>query len=297
MRITYTWDDETANIGVQGLQTTVRVLHVTDAHIALIDERDAQFAEACQGRCDHWGNHRRDERDNGIATSITFDEIMTQAGELDLDLIALTGDIIDFPAQASIENAAASIAKARTPTLYTSGNHDWHFPSLEGREPLRETWWPTLEPLHQGHAACHRQEVGGLQFLAFDNSTYQINEAQLAFLNTHLASSTPTVVLLHIPLSLPTLRTPTIERWQAPILIGDPDWDIESRNRWDTGQDSATTLEFAQTVASARSLVAVLCGHVHFPHVDSLSPWAAQYVGAPAFAGARRLIEFHPLSL
>jgi len=296
MKITHAWSDEMASIGVEGLPKTVRLLHVTDAHIALIDDRDAAHVESCRQRCEHWGNSGKDSSGRGIPTHITFDEIMTGAAELDLDLIALTGDIIDFPSQASIESAAASIAKAHVPTLYTSGNHDWHFPNLAGRELLREAWWPSLQPLHHGHAACHRYEIGGIQFLSFDDSTYQIDEAQLAFAKKHLAESMPSVVLLHIPLSLPTLRGPAIARWQAPILIADPDWEGESRNRWDTGEDTAATLEFVRTVTSAQNLIAVFCGHIHFPHVDSLSTSAAQYVGAPAFDGAKRLVEFRPLS-
>ena len=295
MRITHSWSDESARIGIEGLRQTVRVLHVTDAHVALVDERDAEHVESCGSRCEHWGNHRKDADDHSISTHETFAAIMADARDLNLDLIALTGDIIDFPSQASIESAAASIARANVPTLYTSGNHDWHFPKLEGRSSLREAWWPALQPLHGGNASCHCVEVGGIQFLAFDNSTYQIDEAQLAFAQMHLSNAMPTVALMHIPLSVPTLRAPTIERWKAPILIGDPDWDLESRERWEAGEDSATTLEFARTLSASTNLIAVLCGHIHFPHVDSLSPSAAQYVGAPAYACATRLIEFFPL--
>ncbi|MDF2439238.1 MAG: hypothetical protein JWN98_222 [Abditibacteriota bacterium] len=297
MRITHAWSAETASIGVEGLTSMVRVLHVTDAHIALIDERDAEHIESCRQRCQHWGNVRwdNDSSSQGIATHHSFAEIMNDAAELNLDLIALTGDIIDFPSQASIESAAASIANARARTLYTSGNHDWHFPNLQGREELREAWWPRLQPLLDGHAACQRHTIGGIQFLSFDNSTYQVDEEQLAFARQHLQSGIPSVVLLHIPLSVPTLRAPTLARWQAPILIADPDWDRESRHRWETSEDSATTIEFARTVTTSEDLVAVLCGHIHFPQVDSLSNRAAQYVGAPAFAGSKRLVEFYPL--
>ena len=290
MRITHTWTDETATIRVEGLNQTVRMLQVTDSHIALIDDRDAEHLETCQRSCQKFES-----------TDVIFDETMTEAKKLDLDLIALTGDIVHFPSQASVEKVAGSIAKVNVPVWYTAGNHDWNFdlhstpPGLEGREELREAWWPVLKPLHHNQAAYARYEIGGIQFLLVDDSTYQINEEQLAFVQSHLADGMPTVLLLHIPLSIATLRDRAIARYKAPILIGDPDWDMESRNQWETGADLPSTLAFVRTLAAAENLVAVFCGHIHFPHTDAVSPHAVQYVGVPGYDGGKRLVEFCPL--
>ena len=166
---------------------------------------------------------------------------------------------------------------------------------MEGKDELRDAWWPALEPLHHGNAAYARYELNGIQFLLVDDSTYQISEEQLTFVQTQLASLIPTVLLTHIPLSLPTLRDPTIERWNAPILIGDPDWQIESRDRWGTGENPSSTLEFVRTLAAAENLVALFCGHIHFPHTDAISPNAVQYVGAPGYDAKSRLVAFQPL--
>ena len=40
--------------------------------------------------------------------------------------------------------------------------------------------------------------IKGIRFLAIDNSNYQINEEQLAFLEKHIASGIPLVLLVHI---------------------------------------------------------------------------------------------------
>jgi hypothetical protein len=110
-----------------------------------------------------------------------------------------------------------------------------------------------------------------------------------------LAQGLPVVLLLHVPVSLPTLRGPTIEVWKAPILIGDPDWSIESRQEWETRSDDPETLEFVRVLAGAPNLVAILCGHVHFAHADSISPHAVQYAVRPGYAGGYRVIVFQPL--
>ena len=284
MRTTHKWTDETATICVEGLNQTVRMLHVTDSHIALIDDRDAEHIEACTGACERFESREQ-----------IFDQLMEEAEESSLDLVALTGDIVHFPSQAGVESVVKSIDKVGVPALYTSGNHDWHYPGVEGRGELREAWWGALAPLHHGQAAYARHEIGGIQFLLVDDSIYQVNEEQTAFVDTHLANGMPTVLLTHIPLSLPTLREPTLERFDAPILIADPEWGPESRDRWGTGEDLSPTLEFARTLVRTENLVAVFCGHIHFAHADSINLNAVQYVGAPGFDANSRLVEFRPL--
>ena len=97
-------------------------------------------------------------------------------------------------------------------------------------------------------------------------------------------------------LSVPTLRPSSIEVWQAPILIADPYWSRESRREWEIRTNDAETVEFARLVASSENLVAVLAGHLHFSHVDSVNRQAVQYVAGPGFEGEYRLVEFSPMT-
>ena len=132
-----------------------------------------------------------------------------------------------------------------------------------------------------GQAAHDRHEIGGIQFLLVDDSIYQVDEEQTAFVDTYLANGMPTVLLTHIPLSLPTLREPTLERFENPILIADPDWGPEGRDQWSTERDLPPTLEFARTLVRAENLVAVFCGHIHFAHADSINLNAVSVCGSP----------------
>lgn len=291
MRVVHEWNHEKATIRVEGLTTSTRVLHISDAHMGLIDDRDPEELEACQGRGDrfHDRHENRDDRGAVIPQETAFRHLLQQAAEENVDLVALTGDIIDFPSQANIEYARQQIDDSGVPALYTAGNHDWHLPGRESGAATRSAYWPALEPLHHDEPAFARRQVGDLLFLAIDNSTHQIDQDQLEATRAALAEGLPTVALIHIPLSLPTLRGPVIEKWGHSILMADPDRPGASE------EDTASTLEFPKLLGRAENLVAILCGHIHQGHVDTLSPWAAQYLAPPAFAGECRLFEWTSL--
>ena len=60
MRSVHVWTDTTATIRVEGLAQSLRVMHVTDSHIALIDERDGAHLEACKNTREKFSLRRND---------------------------------------------------------------------------------------------------------------------------------------------------------------------------------------------------------------------------------------------
>ena len=300
MRAVHSWTDSSATIGVEGLTRELRVLHITDPHIAQVDARDPQLADFQNLEDRFLHRHQNfDERGEPIAPSAAFAQTLAAFEGQGLDLVALTGDIVDVPAQASVDLVMDCLAANGTEFLYTAGNHDWLPPEDyedKDSEAVRTKWWPALQRLHGGEPACTLRDIGGVRFLAVDDSIYQVTEEQLEFTRSSLAAGLPTVVLTHIPLSIATLRYPTIEVMGQAILLGDPGWELASRQESHVGVDTAETLEFVRLVAGAENLVAVLCGHIHFAHADAVGPCAVQYVGGPNFAGEYRLVELRPLA-
>jgi hypothetical protein len=45
------------------------------------------------------------------------------------------------------------------------------------------------------------------------------------------------------------------------------------------------------TTGSSENLAGIFCGHVHFSHIDEYREGRRQYVTAPGFSGASRLIQ------
>ncbi len=298
MRITHEFNDGIALIRVEGLQRTTRVLHVADVHIGFIDSRDAAFVDVHRDLATRFQerHENRDVHGRIFPQEEAFGHILEAARRHEVDLLALGGDIVDFPALAGIEHVRGRVDECGIPALSTVGNHDWLF---LGQEPVPEVRQACSERMDMLHCApdFDRREVGDMVFVAVDNSDYQINGEQLHSVRQALAEKRPTVLMIHVPLSLPTLRWPTLNEWKGqPVLMADADWPAEERQAYGAGnEDTPETLEFVRMMCQSESLVAVLAGHLHHAHVDALNSWSAQYVAPAGYAGEYRLLEFRSL--
>lgn len=271
-------------ISVPGLPRATRILHLTDAHFCLVDE-DSPHSTACRERRSRWAAKEQEDRAKYL---------LQNAPRTNCDLILLSGDIVDFPSQVSINTVRELLDGSGVPWLYVPGNHDWYFPGQKPDAALRRDQSPHLHPLYNGEPSLYwRHEINGLQILGIDNSTYQIESEQLDFARECLHNGLPTVLMLHIPITQPLLREPTIAKWRDPILLGEHIAE-ERRPIWAWQEDTAFTAPFIELLYNSPNLVAILCGHVHFAHDEPFGQNAVQLVGAPAFDGGFRLVEFQP---
>jgi hypothetical protein len=93
--------------------------------------------------------------------------------------------------------------------------------------------------------------MGGINFIAIDDSTYQVSESQLAFYRAEIARGLPTILLMHIPL---------------PASIYNPGPAGSLGGPRPEGQTNLpSTMEFVKAVRENKNLVAVLTGHYHQP--------------------------------
>ncbi|MDP6983887.1 MAG: metallophosphoesterase [Candidatus Latescibacterota bacterium] len=294
MKATHSFTDDSAVIRLEGLARPVRMLHLTDTHLRFYDERDGERFQGCVEYTKRIEEYHR-ERGTEPDPEKPFRQSMALAATQDLDLLALTGDIIHFPSPASVEFVIEQITQLGVPAIYTSGNHDVHYTDEPVNAEIRLTRLAALQPLHNGDPDCNARDIGGIRFVSVDNSVPQLSRKQVDFVKAQLQQGQPTVLLFHWPLSLPTLRDAVIEMLGSPPMMGDPDWSTQSRVAWQVSEDTPETLEFVEAVTTAPNVVAVFCGHVHFAHADAINTRAVQYVGAPGFEGGRRLVEFQPL--
>lgn len=226
-----------------------------------------------------------------------------------LDLVLLTGDIVNYPHNASVRLVRRLLATRSTPVLYTPGNHDWLVEGLQrGREEQRSLGRRLLRPLgYRGDcfAVQLRRSRSALNVVLLDNSLLEVSEAQLACLRRELQRGLPAILAVHVPFLLPGMPQP------REVLCGDPrytsqgdrGWHLERRERWPTQGASAATrrlLEELPRLAAPRGpLLAVLAGHEHLHRADVLGPpclacnereGLVQYVALPGCEGGHRIV-------
>ena len=195
----------------------------------------------------------------------SFENLLTTAKEKKIDLIFLTGDIINYPSETAVRAVLERLETTGIPFLYTAGNHDWYYEGMEGSADfLRETWVEQrLKPLYRAaDPMCSATLFHGVNMVCIDDSTYRITERQLEFYRKQKSKPEPLVLLMHIPLYMPTLSFGS---------CGHPEWGeatdrnyiIERRERWPTEGCGKATLDFVQEVFSTPNLIGIFTGHYH----------------------------------
>lgn len=285
-------------ITIKELPETVRIMHITDSHVSVLSEIEEKYhlfssrMDKAFQRVKHYKTKKKTTPDK------MFLSLLDIAVKEDVDLIVLTGDIVNNPSQSSITFIYESLKSLGIPYIYISGNHDWHYEGMEGsEESLRQTWIEnSLLPLYDGRTPFYSSTlIGGINFVAIDNSTYQINGDQLRFYTAQVERDYPIVLLLHIPLYLGQKSNQ-----KEFTVCGAPQWGwdidrnykVEKRERWSKSGNLATTSEFLKTVKKSSNLSAVLAGHTHKDHLSPISDNSIQFVTGCSAYGHYRILKF-----
>lgn len=281
----------------------LKIMHITDLHMSLDDDEPPLTSRMFRAF------HDTSDCVSKEATSpqLEFVRLLQKAKAEKVDLIALGGDIVNFPSERSVAWILERLRHdaAGIPFIYTAGNHDWH---LEGDDSpaydsgrlvaLQGALAPLFEAsltapksfLQRGRGAATSggtalgrlygsTRLKGVDVIFVDNSNYQVNEEQLAFARKRLEAKTsgPLVMLMHMPLQLPEVDL------EPKYVCGSPDWGagndenfaVEGRARWPEAGNANSTLAFIDLVQQHSSpqgrLAALLTGHVHRDFTDDLA--------------------------
>ena len=244
-----------------------RFMVVGDSHLTIDDARGEPFKEYSGRMSKPYRSALHFRTGRPIASPDGFEYALAQAQKMNVDFLALVGDIVSFPSEAGVEYVRKRLDASGLNWMYISGNHDWHYEGLPGTEmALRAEWTKKrLAPLYQGaDPMMASRVVKGIRFVFIDNSLYEILPEQLAFWKQEAAKGEPVALMMHIPLYMPGYGPREAgcahPEWGAKV---DPHWKIERRPQWPEAGHTQTTFAFRETVFSTPNLLGVFVGHDH----------------------------------
>ncbi len=259
----------------------VKIFHVTDLHLTLSDDRQDAYCR------DHAAHRSGVYSVNGENPAAASGKELLAAAE-DADILLFTGDIMDFPSAANLDYLKELLKDKNF--IFCHGNHDWNYP----REyPFGTSNWDfdqsslyddalaktahLFYPFTSGSVdVC---KVGEVKIIAVNNSNYRFSAVQYKRLEAELADGAPTVVAFHIPLYADTLMADTLSYWHLPIICGGN--DTTHAPYWSYRTDEPTA-KACRLIGKSKNIIAVITGHLHFDHIDTLPGGNTQYVTALA---------------
>ena len=270
-KVCATVDQQKVSFYADVINDSIKVVHIADTHLFMDDKRGVPFQEYSNRMAKAYNQTTHFQTREKTNPEESFEQTLAFAKEVKADVINLVGDIFSFPSEAAIEWVRSKLDATGIPYIYVSGNHDWHYEGMKGSlESLRDTWIEKrLLPLYQGnHPLMAAYDIKGIRFLAIDNSTYQINEEQLAFLSAQIASGLPLVLLVHIPMYAPGKN--------ISFGCGNPYWgaasdrnfELERRPKWPQSGHTQTTYDFHKKVFDAPNLMGIFSGHIHQKSIE-----------------------------
>jgi predicted MPP superfamily phosphohydrolase len=257
-----------ATIKIPGLADTLKIMQITDSHISIADESESDLMKYGERMHKAYMYPRKHySLDTSETTFSYLDDLLLKAKKERVDLLLLTGDIVNFPSVVSVKYVYDRLMKTGIPWLYISGNHDWHYEGMEGNiDSLRQTWiGKSLMPLYKGlNPLYYSKVIDGINFVGIDNSTNQVNEMQVLFLKDQLTKKEPVILISHIPYDLISGLTQSGMKSLIDVISSNSD-----------------------------KIVAVIAGHIHrtsYFFTGNL----CQYTSLPAFQGAALTISAVP---
>ena len=298
IKVCATLDQQKLSFYAEVIKESVKVVHIADTHLFMDDKRGIPFQGYSNRMAKAYNQTTHFQTREKTNPKKSFEQTLAFAKEVNADLINLVGDIFSFPSEGAIEWVLSKLRATGIPFIYIAGNHDWHYEGMKGDlESLRDTWIEKrLQPLYQGnHHLMAAYDIKGIRFLAIDNSTYQINEEQLAFISAQIRTGLPLVLLVHIPMYAPGKN--------ISFGCGNPFWgaatdrsfELERRPKWPESGHTQTTFNFYKKVFNAPNIMGVFAGHKHRNSIEVIKG-KPQIVSDDNASGGYLDIDFLPLN-
>lgn len=254
-------------------------LHISDTHLALVDRVDGRPSPRnAEGRHKIFSG-----AEAGLKAAFAY------AREHDALLIH-TGDLIDYINDGNLAAAAAWKTASRG-GLLTAGNHEYCQMVGDGKsedEAYKAASRARVQAVYPDNLLFTSRIVNGVNFVSFDNIYYYVPAGVPEMFEVEAAKGLPMVLCCHVPFYTESLYQ-AVTRGHAdrpPYLCGVPDAiiaGVKDAYRRKQQRADARTKAFVARLAAEPLVRAILCGHLHWPHVSEFAPGVNQYCAGANF--------------
>ncbi len=263
-----------------GLEKPLKILHITDSHIALTDER---------------GDERKRDLSKRMPSPVTENNLYEQIryAENNCDLLVHTGDLTDFVSHANTEFAKKILQNEKI--FFIAGNHDY---SQYVGEAWEDNAYRMNSYMQTGGFGVpmffNSRIVGGVNIVGIDNSYYLFEEWHIWRLRREVEKGYPVILAFHDPLYEESLFKYHREHLpdEPTYLVGCGEEQLLEYSEFRAVQQrpDAPTLKMIGYIKSEPAIKAILTGHLHFNYVSEIRPGLPQFVTGGGYNGDAREI-------
>lgn len=256
-----------------GAEKPFRLLHMSDTHFTLADERDdTRKIELAKNRT-AW--YSEAERVSG--------EIEAYAKENDL-MITHTGDYIDFVSEANLDRLEKFTTE--NDVFMAAGNHEFSLYVGEAfeDEAYRNISLAKVQERIPNNMRFDSRKVNGVNLIAIDNGYYLFDREQLDGLKREAEYGLPMILFMHTPIYDEELYRIMGEHnclGEAAYMVATPEELMRGYSEYRYRQQKADeiTLETVEYIKNQPLIKAIFCGHIHdFVSETKLTENITQYV-------------------
>lgn len=271
------------------LASPFKVLHLSDNHLCLADERDDERKNLLAQR-------RQKEFDSqGKGVMPHLNEQLAYAKENNLPIL-YTGDLIDFVSHKNLETAETLFKNMDY--FMAVGNHEFSLYVGEAfeDEAYKMQSYDFVQKHFKNDLTFANREMHGINFVAVDNSYYRFTFSQLEKLKKEAEKGLPIVLMLHCPLHTDELYHLIMDdlHFSCAYLTGTPEPLLKPYDdyRYRQQKPDEATDAFIDYVHSCPSIKAILAGHLHENCKSLLPSGLKQYITGGGYKGYAREIVF-----
>ena len=252
-----------------GLEKPVKLLHVTDSHLGLVDESDDERKHKLAQR------FSSDCREEYLAGQIAY-------AEKNCDLLVHTGDLMDFVSNANVRKAKEILKNEKI--FFIAGNHDY---SQYVGEAWEDNAYRMNSYMQMGGGLgvpmfFNSRITGGVNIVGIDNSYYLFEDWHRLRLMREVEKGLPVILVFHDPLFEQSLFDYHIENVPdtCTYLVGCDEEHLMMYDEFRAVQQrpDAPTLRMIECIKSEPCIKAILTGHLHFNFESNITDTLVQYV-------------------